>query len=470
MGDRSRRWLLPILLLGVVAPSALPGAPGDPDAFLDDDRDGVWVGSITVRTPEGPVHRPLLLNLNLAAGGVRGVALAPDSLTEAPTAIEAFELLDATVKRKKMTFSLVAAADESALPPLARTGATHDFTLRLRRGALKGFMKSGADGITGRSRVQLVPLDADEPLRHLWTGELVTGDGTTLPVAIFLAGDPLSGVGLIGGLAGAASAVETATGLEVTVAAAEGEVRFELDPDGSALVGPASGAVEGTVTLHPGGVAARPRLRKVGPDELASGGSTSATIRGAKLPPGAMLLFDHPDAWASPPMPDAKGRRAETRITLTDELAAGEELRAALLAPDGTMVELRRSLTVVEGDGGAVSFVLDLQPIFLERCAVSGCHVEPRDDDPAYDDGATAAGNLELTRAAAYSSLVNVPSWQVPSLFRVEPGNPADSYLVRKLKGEGHEGARMPFGGPYLSEDTIAMFVAWIEQGAPNGR
>ena len=62
--------------------------------------------------------------------------------------------------------------------------------------------------------------------------------------------------------------------------------------------------------------------------------------------------------------------------------------------------------------------------------------------------------------------LVNVPSTEVPSILRVEPGNPDDSYLVQKIEGTAAVGARMPLGGPNLSADEIAAIRQWITDGA----
>lgn len=96
--------------------------------------------------------------------------------------------------------------------------------------------------------------------------------------------------------------------------------------------------------------------------------------------------------------------------------------------------------------------------IFNTSCAVSGCH-----------RGSSAPHGLDLSVGNAHGNLVNVESGGVPNLLRVDPGDPDDSYLVMKL--EGHSdivGARMPLGGPYLSEEQIQLIRTWIEEGAPN--
>jgi hypothetical protein len=62
--------------------------------------------------------------------------------------------------------------------------------------------------------------------------------------------------------------------------------------------------------------------------------------------------------------------------------------------------------------------------------------------------------------------LVNVPSTEVPSLMRIEPGNPDESYLVQKIEGTASVGGRMPLGGPELSDEAIAAIRQWITDGA----
>ncbi len=62
--------------------------------------------------------------------------------------------------------------------------------------------------------------------------------------------------------------------------------------------------------------------------------------------------------------------------------------------------------------------------------------------------------------------LVGVPSTEVPSLLRVKPGDPDNSYIIQKLEGHAAVGGQMPLGGPYLSTATIAFIRQWITDGA----
>ena len=95
--------------------------------------------------------------------------------------------------------------------------------------------------------------------------------------------------------------------------------------------------------------------------------------------------------------------------------------------------------------------------IFTPTCAVSGCHT-----------GGSPAGGMDLS-APAFARIVNVASTEVPALMRINPGNAADSYMIRKLEGApGIIGQRMPFGGPFLDQATIDRIRAWVDSGAPN--
>lgn len=80
--------------------------------------------------------------------------------------------------------------------------------------------------------------------------------------------------------------------------------------------------------------------------------------------------------------------------------------------------------------------------------------------------GAGAPHGLRLDAGVSYGLLVGVRSDEVPSIFRVSPGNPNASYIIQKLQGTASVGERMPFGGPYLSQATIDVIKQWIQNGA----
>jgi len=96
--------------------------------------------------------------------------------------------------------------------------------------------------------------------------------------------------------------------------------------------------------------------------------------------------------------------------------------------------------------------------IFTPIC--SGCHTGV---------GAGLPGSMNLTSGNAFAALVNVASVEQPTLMRVKPNDPDNSYIVQKLEGAGTiSGSRMPLGGPFLDQATINMVRTWISQGAQN--
>ena len=111
-------------------------------------------------------------------------------------------------------------------------------------------------------------------------------------------------------------------------------------------------------------------------------------------------------------------------------------------------------------ENAAAVTLAQIQSSVFDACA--GCHSGPT--------GSNLPSGMNLSSAGeSYAALVSVASLQVTSLNRVEPGNPDDSYLIRKLEG-GPDivGDRMPRGGPFLPQATIDEIRAWIAAGAEN--
>lgn len=93
-----------------------------------------------------------------------------------------------------------------------------------------------------------------------------------------------------------------------------------------------------------------------------------------------------------------------------------------------------------------VSFARDVAPILMENC--NGCHIA----------GQRASGNLRMD---TFAQLLRGGGSGSP----INGGNPDESLLIRKLKGEA--GARMPAGGrPPLSDEQISLISTWIREGA----
>ncbi len=97
--------------------------------------------------------------------------------------------------------------------------------------------------------------------------------------------------------------------------------------------------------------------------------------------------------------------------------------------------------------------------VFTTTCAVSGCH-----------SGAGAPQGLRLDAANSYALLVGVASNEVPSIQRVAPSDPNNSYLVQKLEGTAAVGGRMPLNGQPLAQATIDIIRQWITDGAIDDR
>jgi hypothetical protein len=93
--------------------------------------------------------------------------------------------------------------------------------------------------------------------------------------------------------------------------------------------------------------------------------------------------------------------------------------------------------------------------VFAPTC--STCH-----------SGASAPHGLRLDAANSYALLVGVPSGEQPSILRVKPNDPNNSYLVQKIQGSAASGERMPAGLPALPQATIDAIRQWITDGALN--
>jgi hypothetical protein len=94
--------------------------------------------------------------------------------------------------------------------------------------------------------------------------------------------------------------------------------------------------------------------------------------------------------------------------------------------------------------------------VFSPRCAVSGCHTGP-----------TAPFGLDLSAGQSFGNTVGVASEEQSGFLRVEPFDPADSYLYMKLVDDPRiSGDPMPLSGGALSAGQLALVESWITQGA----
>lgn len=94
------------------------------------------------------------------------------------------------------------------------------------------------------------------------------------------------------------------------------------------------------------------------------------------------------------------------------------------------------------------------------RLACTGCHS---------DQGRNPSGQLVLLEGRAFQFLVGTPSSGKPGEVRVIPGDPDNSYIIKKLEGApGIVGTRMPRGNVVLEPGQILVIRRWIQLGAQN--
>jgi hypothetical protein len=99
--------------------------------------------------------------------------------------------------------------------------------------------------------------------------------------------------------------------------------------------------------------------------------------------------------------------------------------------------------------GNQVSYATSIQPIFNSNCS---CHL-----------AASPPLNMHLTSYVTLMAVPPDPNAPVNAPV-VIPLLPDSSILYKRLTGAIQP--RMPYGGPYLSDDLIATIGLWITQGA----
>ncbi len=100
-----------------------------------------------------------------------------------------------------------------------------------------------------------------------------------------------------------------------------------------------------------------------------------------------------------------------------------------------------------------------VQQVFDQSCAFSTCH-----------SALARQGGLVLnSEEVSYTNLVDTdaqhPEAAAMGMKRVVSGDPASSFLIRKLRGMG-PGDSMPQASPMLSEEIIQVIEDWIARGA----
>jgi hypothetical protein len=103
-----------------------------------------------------------------------------------------------------------------------------------------------------------------------------------------------------------------------------------------------------------------------------------------------------------------------------------------------------------------------IQAVIFEGhgCATDTCH------------GSAASGGLDLRAGHSYANLLEVRS-QSSGSPRIQPGEPGESFLYRKVLAAAQPGSvaiagsPMPIGLAPLSDDELEALRLWIEAGAP---
>jgi hypothetical protein len=108
---------------------------------------------------------------------------------------------------------------------------------------------------------------------------------------------------------------------------------------------------------------------------------------------------------------------------------------------------------------GVAATFRSVQRVFTGSCALPTCH----------SSFAREGGLVLDSEEVSYSSLVGKDSVHEQAksagLLRVKPGDPDNSFLIRKLRGLG-PGDPMPQGTPPLPESLISMIEDWVARGA----
>jgi hypothetical protein len=98
-----------------------------------------------------------------------------------------------------------------------------------------------------------------------------------------------------------------------------------------------------------------------------------------------------------------------------------------------------------------------VQQVLGTSCALPSCH----------STIARQGGLVLESEDVSYKSLVNHPAelTEAAGRLRVKPGDPDNSFLIQKLRGQG-PGLAMPNSGVPLPDPIIQMIADWIQRGA----
>jgi hypothetical protein len=116
---------------------------------------------------------------------------------------------------------------------------------------------------------------------------------------------------------------------------------------------------------------------------------------------------------------------------------------------DGTCAQARRGLRSLRS----------VQKVFTQSCALQSCH------SPFARQGGLVPSSEEVSHVSLVGRPSTLPEAQQAGLLRVKPGDPENSFLIRKLRGQG-PGDPMPQSGGALPDPVVDMISQWIARGA----
>ncbi len=453
-----KRWVLVAALLVLLPLTLALGQPTE-DPLYDTAFDGGWVGTIA----SGDSRIPFQLNLNIEGPDGLGFLLLGDAPGGTSTSLEVFAAEFTRLKERQVIFRI----NEGA--PLRPGPAPPG--LRFAASTLKLSYKAGDDRLVGKisggikGKLTATRMSPDRPAERLWQGSFKAGGATT-----FVQLAPTEDAdGIIGGHARFDADTATVTGqrngntVEMTFDLDGQQITFagKLKTKNNKLQGKfESDGISSKARLVPADGNGKPMkfksVARMAAADVPPGKPSTVRVMGKNLALGALVFTDSP----------------RVRVTAV-ELQSSKELSVTLVpgasVADGTAVGIR----LFNGDGETaykasalhvtggeepdlVNFADQIQPILTVTCATSACH-----------SMRGGKAGLVLEEGVAGGNLVNIASTEQPTLRRVLPGDPEQSYLVHKIEGRpGISGVRMPKARPPLAQEQIDLIRLWITQGA----
>lgn len=446
----------------IVLVSFINTEPPNGDGYYESDFDGVWAGYLDVKVEGVKSRLPVVLNFNSGNSSGEGFAILLDYYTGDFEGNKVLSLTNVKIKGKKLSFSFD--AYEPDIDAKDYEPIIFDFTLKLKGSELKGKYKSDFKE-NPKGKATFYPMDSTKPLQGIWFWQ--DRQGVIVHWLQLKQNGQVSGYAFGFDILGELKSTDFSNNIFTGSFSISGRTKsFKLTYSSKKnwLKGTFSyqGGETYKVTMLPLGTKGKTiKVKSVSPNEIQAGsptvkpGATSElTIKGKNFADGAVVHFDNKNIEICC-IKFVASKQLKCNVTIPATVADGTKVGVRVVNPDNRQAEIANAFTITSGDGGngtTVSYAGDIQPVFDTNC--TGCH------------GVGGNAGLNLNPGVSYGNIVNVPSSQMPNLMRIKPGNPANSYLIRKIKGEGISGGRMPLGRSPLSAAVIGKFETWVNEGA----